>query len=138
MAEVRGPVTSEKLATAMDTNPVVIRRLLGGLRERGWVTSDKGHGGGWRLSCDLKEVTLGDVHRGLGSPALFTIGHRGENPSCLIEKAVNSALEDALGAAEAVLMKQLDQVSLASLSKKFHERLSARGECKRGIKSHAV
>ena len=47
------PVTSEVLAKAMQTNPVVIRRVLAGLRDEGYVRSDKGHGGGWRLACDL-------------------------------------------------------------------------------------
>ena len=35
MAEDGGPVTSEDLAKAMDTNPVVIRRIMAGLRESG-------------------------------------------------------------------------------------------------------
>jgi len=44
MAERQGPVTSEALAKIMQTNPVVIRRTLAGLRERGYVRSEKGHG----------------------------------------------------------------------------------------------
>ena len=50
MAEQQGPVTSEVLAKAMDTNPVVIRRIMAGLRDRGYVRSEKGHGGGWTLA----------------------------------------------------------------------------------------
>ena len=34
MAEQHGPLTSEVLAKAMDTNPVVIRRIMAGLREQ--------------------------------------------------------------------------------------------------------
>ena len=40
MAEQEGPVTSEVLAKAMCTNPVVIRRILSGLREQGYVASE--------------------------------------------------------------------------------------------------
>ena len=50
-------MTSEMLARAMGTNPVVIRRLMAGLRERGFVQSEKGHGGGWTIACDLAAVT---------------------------------------------------------------------------------
>ena len=46
MAEMEGPVTSESLAMAMQTHPVVVRRVMAGLREAGFVSSAKGHGGG--------------------------------------------------------------------------------------------
>ena len=62
MAEHPDAMTSEMLARAMGTNPVVIRRLMAGLRERGFVRSEKGHGGGWTIACDLGAVTLLDVY----------------------------------------------------------------------------
>jgi DNA-binding IscR family transcriptional regulator len=43
MAEAGGPVTSETMAKAMQTNPVVIRRIMAGLRDAGFVHSEKGH-----------------------------------------------------------------------------------------------
>src|SRR5690606_348281 len=51
-----GPVTSEVLAKAMSTNPVVIRQIMAGLRNAEYVRSEKGHGGGWTLTCDLSKV----------------------------------------------------------------------------------
>ncbi len=68
MAARNGPATSEMLAKAMDTNPVVIRRVMAGLRDQGYVRSEKGHGGGWTLDCDLSEVTLRDIYTALGRP----------------------------------------------------------------------
>ena len=46
LADSASPVTSQALAGAMHTNPVVIRRMIGGLREAGLVHSSKGHNGG--------------------------------------------------------------------------------------------
>ncbi len=46
MAEMDGPVTSETLAKAMGTNPVVVRRIMAGLREQGYVRSEKGMAAG--------------------------------------------------------------------------------------------
>src|SRR5688572_9919957 len=83
MAGQRRPVTSENLAKAMDTNPVVIRRIMAGLRKQRYVRSQKGHGGGWTLACDLSKVTLRDVYCALGSPTLFAIANRTEAPHCL-------------------------------------------------------
>lgn len=127
MAELKAPATSELLARAMDTNPVVVRRLMAGLRDAGFVSSAKGHGGGWVLSCPLERVTLRDIHEAVGAPELLAVGHREESPGCLVEQAVNSALEDAYRRAEAVLLERLGSVTLAALSRDFHRRLVASG-----------
>jgi DNA-binding IscR family transcriptional regulator len=126
MAEHKGPVTSEVLAKAMSTNPVVVRRMMAGLREHGYVRSEKGHGGGWVLARDLAKVTLRDVYDALGRPSLFAMGNRTEAPGCLVERAVNTALDGAFHEAEALLLARLGQVSLAALSGEFHALLAAR------------
>lgn len=125
MAEQDGPVTSERLAKAMQTNPVVIRRIMAGLRERSYVCSEKGHGGGWMLACDLSELTLRDVYEALGEPPLLAIGNRTEAPGCLVEQTVNAALGGAFDEAEAMLLSRFGAVTLAQLSADFHKRLAA-------------
>lgn len=122
MAQHDGPVTSEVLAQAMDTNPVVIRRILAGLKDHGYVRSEKGHGGGWTLSCDLEHVTLRDVYAALGCPELLAIGNRTDNPDCLVEQAVNAALGKSFQDAQAVLLACLGDVTLAMLSADIRER----------------
>ncbi len=116
MAQRPGPLTSEALARAMDTNPVVIRRVLAGLREHGLVASERGHGGGWTLTCALERVTLREVYEALGSPALLAIGHREPSPRCLVEQAVNAALGRSFDEAERALLAGLGQVTLAQLA----------------------
>jgi len=126
MAEQDGPVTSEVLAKAMDTNPVVVRRVMAGLREQGFVRSEKGHGGGWTIARPLDAITLRDVYAALGEPLLLAMGHRTEAPGCLVEQAVNAALERSFREAEAVLLGRFGEVTLAMLSADFHARMSAR------------
>jgi DNA-binding IscR family transcriptional regulator len=123
MADRDAPMTSESLAKAMDTNPVVIRRILGGLREHGYVRSEKGHGGGWTLACDLSRVTLRDIYGALGCPPLLAMSNRTESPGCLVEQAVNAALGQAFRDAEAVLLARLGEVTLATLSAQLRGRL---------------
>lgn len=127
MAGHDGPVTSEALAKEVSTNPVVIRRILAGLRDQGYVRSEKGHGGGWTLGCDLSAVTLLDIYRALGSPSLLAMGHRAQAPGCLIEQAVNAALDQAFSDAEALLLSRFGEVTLATLSDDFRDRLERRG-----------
>jgi len=136
MAESDGPSTSEALAAAMQTNPVVLRRLMGGLREAGFVSSAKGHGGGWVLTCPLDRITLRDVHAALGAPSLVSLGFREDQPQCLVARAVNDALGAALQEAEALLLQRLDGVTLAALSKDFHQRMVAAGHAPHRLQEH--
>ncbi len=122
LAEHPTPMTSESLAKAMDTNPVVIRRIMAGLREQGYVRSEKGHGGGWMLTCDLQKITLRDIYMALGSPSLLAIGSRTEAPTCLVEQAVNAALNKTFQDAETLLLSRFGEVTLAMLSADFHRR----------------
>ena len=137
MAEQSGPVTSEVLAKAIDTNPVVIRRIMAGLRDQGYVRSEKGHGGGWTLACDLSKVTMRDIYTALGSPVLLAMSNRAETPGCLVEQAVNATLNQAFQDAEALLLARLGQVTLAALSADLRERIIARGGSHHPEKIHA-
>lgn len=136
MAQEDGPVTSEALARVMDTNPVVIRRVMAGLRDRGYVRSEKGHGGGWTLACELSTITLRDVHAALGSPAVLALGNRTEAPGCLVEAAVNAALDRSFQDAEALLLARLGEVTLATLLADVRRRLAARGSSGRTKERH--
>ncbi|MGO1718960.1 MAG: Rrf2 family transcriptional regulator [Luteimonas sp.] len=126
MAEAGKPVTSGALARCVSTNPVVVRRTMGLLREAGLVTAERGHGGGWRIAADLDKVTLRQLHEALGEPALFAVGNRTEQPECLVEQAVNATLDGAFTDAEALLMQRFESVTLAGLAADFARRHAAR------------
>ncbi len=119
IAEEEAPVTSSALAERMHVDASVIRRTLAGLRELGYMTSDKGHGGGWRLTCDLDCVTLLDVYEAVGSPSIFTIGAKDEESECLVEKAVNEVIHEAINDAEKLLLDRFASCKLAQLSADF-------------------
>jgi DNA-binding IscR family transcriptional regulator len=133
MAETARPMTSEELAKCMGTNPVVVRRTMAHLREAGLVRSEKGHGGGWTIACDLQAVSLGTIHAALGSPTIWAIGNRSENPQCLVEQSVNHTLDAAFRDAEALLLERLANVSLADLAAEFHNRLAAHKNSRRSM-----
>ena len=119
MAERDKPMTSAELAAHMDTNPVVVRRTMAGLRKRGFVRSEKGHGGGWEIACDLAHVTLKDIYDALGAPTLLAVGINLEHPACLVEQAVNRSLTSAFRDAETLLISRLADVTLAELAADF-------------------
>ncbi|MBD9655898.1 MULTISPECIES: Rrf2 family transcriptional regulator [unclassified Pseudomonas] len=119
--------TSETIARMLETNPVVVRRTMGLLRDKGYVTSDKGHNGGWSLAKPLAEITLLDIHQALGSQSVFSIGLATDNPTCLVEQAVNQALEKAFDEAQQLLLQRLGSITVASLADDFDARYQALG-----------
>ena len=127
MAQHDGPVTSEIMAKAMTTNPVVIRRIMAGLRDQGYVRAEKGHGGGWSIACDLDAVTFRDIYEALGEPSLLAIGNRTEAPGCVVEEAVNAALSKSFDEAEALLLARFGEVTLAQLAADVRKRMARRG-----------
>ena len=137
MAQHGRPMTSEVLANAMSTHAVVVRRTMAGLREAGYVRSEKGHGGGWQLAYDLDAITLRDVYLALGAPSLLAMGHRAEAPGCLVEEAVNAALGASFREAEALLLSRFGEVTLAMLSADFQARLAGVGCASEGLYGHA-
>lgn len=125
MAEQEGRMTSDALAQCLGTNPVVVRRTMGFLRDAGIVQSERGHAGGWRIQADLRTVTLRQLHEALGEPAMFAIGNRHEAPECLVEQSVNAALEGAFADAEALLLQRFSDITLADLAADFARRHAA-------------
>lgn len=126
MAEHEGAMTSQTLGKCLGTNPVVVRRTMGLLRNAGFVVAERGHAGGWRISVDLASVSLRQLHEALGEPAIFAIGNRHETPECLVEQSVNAALDHAFAEAEALLLERFADVTLADLASDFARRHAAR------------
>jgi len=127
MEKHKKPATSDAIAAMLQTNPVVVRRTMAGLRDAGYVTSEKGHGGGWVLARPLAEITLLDIHKALGNPEMFSIGLSGDNPACVIEQSVNVALADAMTEAQALLLDRFGKITLADLASESFKRWAQSG-----------
>lgn len=125
MDRASGPITSGEAAEMLHTNPVVVRRTMAGLREAGLVHSVKGHAGGWTLLKPLGSISMLDVYNAVGEPRIFAIGLADPEPDCLVEQAVNASMTSALKKAEAMLIAQLGEVTLAAIAEDFDRRFSA-------------
>ncbi|MDQ0878021.1 Rrf2 family protein [Paenibacillus sp. V4I3] len=55
--------TSEEIAVNVSTHSARIRKVMGFLRKAGYVSTKEGIGGGFILSCNPNEVTLGEIYR---------------------------------------------------------------------------
>ena len=109
------PVTSEFIAGSVNTNPVVIRRVLGALRAARLVTSQGGNGGGWRLVGAPEAITLRDVYRAVENEALFPLHHRPPNPSCPVGRHIQQVLTRRLAGATGALEEELARTTVADM-----------------------
>lgn len=110
------PMTSERIAASVNTNPVVIRRLLGALRGAGFVESHGGPGGGWRLAIPASNITLSDVLSCV-EPRRDSIAlHTAEpNPRCRVGRHIGGVLQGVYREAEREFHATLARTSIARL-----------------------
>lgn len=123
MSHTQQPMTSQAIAEMLCTNAVVVRRTMAGLRDQGLLHSEKGHGGGWRLVRPLDQITLLDVYQALGSPSLFAIEAAKDSHGCLVEKAVNFAIDDVLEEARQALLERFASIPLSRIETDFQTEL---------------
>ncbi len=118
------PVTSETIASSVNTNPVVIRRILGMLARAGLVTSQPGSGGGASLARPPEQVALWDVYRVVDGSALFALHRRPPNPHCLCGRNIEPVLGEVFDEAETALARVLAGVSIADVARNIEARAS--------------
>lgn len=117
------PLTSEMIASSVDTNPVVIRRTMAGLRERGLVESKPGAHGGWKLLRDPKQIPLCDIYLSLGDDDVLAI-HAHPNEYCPIGGNIKGTLQEIFSVTQNAMMDSLRQVTIADVL----EDVRARGK----------
>lgn len=103
-------MSSELLASSVNTNPVVIRRIIGQLKEANLVTNHRGSKGATLLQ-PIESISLLAVYKAVDSVpnALFQI-HEHPNPNCIvgaeIEHVLGTLLLEAQQKMEAYLATQ--------------------------------
>ncbi|GHH75232.1 Rrf2 family transcriptional regulator [Streptomyces sulfonofaciens] len=107
--------TSEQIANSVNTNPVVIRRLLGELRGAGLVESRRGAGAGWRLLRPAESISLAEVYRAVEGDPQFALHPATPNQKCPVGQGIRSALTPVYDAAEQALSAELARTSVADV-----------------------
>lgn len=104
--------TSEQIATSVNTNPVVIRRLLAPLSRAGLVASRRGAGAGWMLARDLAAITLLDIYQAIEPGPVFAMHPAPPDPGCVVGHGIRPALTAVYGDVEAALRRELARTTL--------------------------
>jgi len=121
------PLPSDTLAGSVNTNPAVIRRLLGQLAEAGITTSQLGQGGGALLAEPAANVTLLDVFRAVEKSELFGLPRSEPNGQCIVGCHIRQVLGKVTQRAQAALEQELQSTTIADVVKEI-QRLEKRAK----------
>ncbi len=88
------PLKSDQIAVSVNTNPVVIRRMLCELAEDKLVVSQTGSTGGSRLARNPEQITLLDVYRAVESADVFSLHPKRPNQRCPVGSGIGTVLEE--------------------------------------------
>jgi Rrf2 family protein len=111
-------VTSEELASSVNTHAALVRRMLSILREGGLIETQLGPGGGARLARGPDSISLLDVYDAIRvDDDLFAVGRLSPNHDCPMGSRIQNTLEQVLAAPEAALRLALSRISVAEVQR---------------------
>ena len=109
-------VTSDFLAGSINTNPVIIRKILSQLKNAGLITVARGTGG-IELTKDLSEITFYDVYEAIGAVEngdLFHF-HESPNPECPVGRNIHALLDSKLRSIQSAMENELKRYTILDL-----------------------
>jgi DNA-binding IscR family transcriptional regulator len=115
-------VTSEFVAGSVNTNPVVIRRILAALRKAGLVRSWPGVAGGWELVSKPSAITLRQIYQLIRPGTVFALHSKKPNPRCPVGRKVQQGLLGHYRRAQAAMENELAQSTISDV---LHDVLAA-------------
>lgn len=116
--ETQYKMTSEFLASSIQVNPVVIRKILSQLKANGLITVQRGSGGA-SMAKPLEQITFLDIYRAvecIGHGELFHF-HENPNAECPVGRNIHNVLDGRLKQIQDALENELSRISLADVMK---------------------
>ena len=108
-------VSSELLALSVNTNPVVVRRLLVDLKKAGLVISRQGRSGGVSLARAPESITLLDILEAVGDKAVFAFNPHPPNAKCPVSINMHRLIDPVFRSVTHSLKKTLEELPLSAL-----------------------
>ena len=121
-------VTSDFLAGSTNVNPVIIRKILGQLKNAGLIAVARGTGG-TTVARPLNEITFLDVYHAVECVENGDLFHFHENPNteCPVGRNIHRILDDKLLRVQDAMEKELASITLEDLKKDTEKYLNHSG-----------
>lgn len=110
-------VTSDFLSGSINTNPVIIRKILTQLKNAGLIEVARGTGG-ITVTKPLSEITFYDVYEAIEpveNGDLFRF-HENPNPECPVGRNIHRLLDQKLQAIQGAMEDEMKRYTIEDLS----------------------
>ena len=115
-------IGSQTLAASVNTNPVVVRRLLLVLRRAGLIETFTGKRGGARLRKKPNRISLVDIYDAVERRPVISVNKRRALRQCHVSCNMKSIMSCVAESTEQAVRKHLRGITLAQLVRKVHPR----------------
>lgn len=121
LAKFKGEwISSDFLAGSININPVLVRKELVNLREKGFVISKEGKAGGSQLALDATAIRMADVYASVREAGFLGKASNKPNPECPVGRQIDQHLDSLYEDAEKALTHSLAQMTLSEFCEKFN------------------
>ena len=110
-------VTSNFLAGSVGSNPVIVRNVMGNLKEAGIIDISQGKSG-ITLAKKPDEITFYDVYKAVdcvNDEGLFHF-HENPNPDCPVGRNIHKALDEELFSIQNTMEDQMRRITVADVA----------------------
>ncbi|GAA1947863.1 Rrf2 family transcriptional regulator [Amycolatopsis minnesotensis] len=108
-------LTSAEIADSLASNPVLVRRILGSLRDADLVWATEGRGGGWSLARAPHEITLHDAYTAVEEGPILSRHAHPPSDACEVGRHMQNLLETEFRDAEQAMEERLGRTTIAHL-----------------------
>ncbi|WP_270304588.1 Rrf2 family transcriptional regulator [Baileyella intestinalis] len=117
-------VTSSFLAGSVGANPVIVRNVMGNLKESGIIDISQGKSG-IKLAKELDEITLFDVYKAVDCVNDEGLFHFHENPNmdCPVGRNIHKALDEELFNIQSAMENQMKSITIAEVVKRTRREI---------------
>lgn len=115
LAVKQDKLNSTYLADSLNTNPVVVRRILSELQKAGLLETEAGRTGGARLAKKANAISLYEVYAAVDDGDLFAYNPNDPNKKCTLSCKMKSVLLPVFDAASDALAEKLKKIKLSDL-----------------------
>ena len=119
-------VTSNFLAGSVGANPVIVRTVMGNLKDAGIISISQGKSG-IGLAKRLDEISFYDIYKAIdpvGEEGLFHF-HENPNIKCPVGRNIHAALDTRLRQVQNTMEKEMKSITVAEIAADVKKKIEA-------------